>query len=732
MTTPEEQHGELDWDGILLALADSSQRKIVTRSEIAGSGVAPWFASTVKCEVQNKHYTGTTEAHDWLSGKDGYDVWWAWNWNDSEGANKSCVVAVNMDWSKWGNASDGVLSKYTHQPSEIFVPLSSGSQANDTVSLWSFLDGADAIKGLKDKVAGWRTTVAGWAEDIDSPGSSWQGSAAGEFKVLLEGFAGELESIGIQLESPDYAADLRAAGNSITPAVFGMGQVYRNWFDGQYAWPAAATFKALREVLKDCQPVLNTTDDTVTVTTAFGDPHTEGFFATLQARAKAIWLKDVHEQLDLKAGVYFATVKAAYDKLHTDFGMPFIPVSIRTPPVDKPDPSTVDPKTGAPKIPDGTGGAGGTGGGGAGSGGTGGGGSGSIKTPGPLNLGTGGGGSGKGGGGSGLPSSITGGGGGTGTGTPVLDKNGKPVLGADNKPVLLPPGGYIGAGGQLYDANGKPVTKDGKPVVVPEGSTVAPTSGGSLYGGTAKVPKGSTVREDGTVVDKDGKLVLDVNGNPVVLGKGDSIAADGTLLDPSGKPISNINQQLTNQEHVLGSSTSGSHGLTGSTGSGYSYTGSSTTGSSSLGLLGGYGTGYSGSTGGSGTSLGSGSGSGSGGITPLGGGAGGRLVSSGGGLGARSIENSGPAVAKMAAAEAAAQKTALQRATAATAAEEAQMMGRSVSTSGGSGAPMMPMGGGGGGAGGQGDKDRQRTTWLSEDEEVWGTDTGTVSGVIGR
>ncbi|MFC8448889.1 hypothetical protein [Kitasatospora sp. NPDC057223] len=727
MSTPEEKHGELDWDGMLLALADSTQRKIVTRSEIAGAGVAPWFASTVKCEVQAKHYTGTGEAHDWLSGKDSYDVWWAWNWNDSNGANQSCVIAVNMDWSKWGNATDGVLSKYTHQPSEILVPLSSGSQANDTVSLWSFLDGADAFKGLKDKVAGWRTTVADWAADIDSPGSSWQGSAAGEFKVLLEGFAGELESIGIQLEIPDYATDLRAAGTSITPAVFGLGQVYRDWFDGQYAWPAAATFKAMREVLKDCQPVLNTVDDTVTVTTVLGDPHSEAFFDALQARAKAIWLKDVHEQLDLKASTYFATVKAAYDKLHTDFGMPFIPVSIRTPTVEKPDTSTVDPpkvdpKTGLPdtKIPDGTGGTGG--------GGTGGGGSGSVKTPGPVNLGTGGGGSGTGGGGSGLPSSITGGGGGsgTGTGTPVLDKNGKPVLGADNKPVLLPPGGYIGAGGQLYDANGKPVTKDGKPVVVPEGSTVAPTSGGSLYGGTAKVPKGSTVREDGTVVDKDGKAVLDVNGNPVVLGKGDTIAADGTLLDPSGKPISNLNQQLTNQEHVLATSTPVSRTVTGSSGGDYSYQGTSSTGSSSYGLLGGYGTGYSGSTGTPGSSTGSG------GITPLGGGSGARLVSSGGGLGAKAVENSGPAVAKMAAAEAAAQKTALQRAASATAAEEAQMMGRSVSTSGGSGAPMMPMGGAGGGAGGQGDKDRQRTTWLSEDEEVWGTDTGTVSGVIGR
>ncbi|MGW2545101.1 hypothetical protein ACWC5I_30550, partial [Kitasatospora sp. NPDC001574] len=43
----------------------------------------------------------------------------------------------------------------------------------------------------------------------------------------------------------------------------------------------------------------------------------------------------------------------------------------------------------------------------------------------------------------------------------------------------------------------------------------------------------------------------------------------------------------------------------------------------------------------------------------------------------------------------------------------------------------LPGMGGGAGAGGN-EKDRQRTTWLAEDEEVWGTESGAVEGVIGR
>ncbi len=40
----------------------------------------------------------------------------------------------------------------------------------------------------------------------------------------------------------------------------------------------------------------------------------------------------------------------------------------------------------------------------------------------------------------------------------------------------------------------------------------------------------------------------------------------------------------------------------------------------------------------------------------------------------------------------------------------------------------------GGGAGGAGEKpqERERQTWLSEDEAVWGTDVDAGSGVIGR
>jgi hypothetical protein len=49
---------------------------------------------------------------------------------------------------------------------------------------------------------------------------------------------------------------------------------------------------------------------------------------------------------------------------------------------------------------------------------------------------------------------------------------------------------------------------------------------------------------------------------------------------------------------------------------------------------------------------------------------------------------------------------------------------------GGMGANGMPMGGMGGAGGGQ-EQDRERTTWLTEDEDVWGGDDDVAPPIIG-
>ncbi len=71
-------------------------------------------------------------------------------------------------------------------------------------------------------------------------------------------------------------------------------------------------------------------------------------------------------------------------------------------------------------------------------------------------------------------------------------------------------------------------------------------------------------------------------------------------------------------------------------------------------------------------------------------------------------------------------------------AAEQQMMNRVATSSNGSSGqgqmmpPMMGGGGGGGAGGGPQGQNGSRKTWVTEDEDVWGTETATNSGVLGR
>lgn len=55
---------------------------------------------------------------------------------------------------------------------------------------------------------------------------------------------------------------------------------------------------------------------------------------------------------------------------------------------------------------------------------------------------------------------------------------------------------------------------------------------------------------------------------------------------------------------------------------------------------------------------------------------------------------------------------------------------RGASGAGGSGMPMMPMGGAGGGGGKDDKKERERTTWLQEDRDIWAVAGDVTPGVI--
>jgi len=712
MADPKASSKSYPWEDMLRAFAPTSMTDSASRDDVLAEA---WLGSlNVITDKATENAKRKTDGFD-LKKNAGLDMWAEWTY---PGTGYSTLIGSTYRWDLW-DKEGSILSRFEWAGEKIFKPLAQEGGRSDTTDQATFGLVAQTIADIDTWCLSRIDEIAGWAKHVDGADSDFQGSAANRFREVLLGLRSEFDQLHRRLggtggssahggkPGANVVADkLRKAGSDMH---ISHGHLYDSWKkwqagsppgdvndpkkwmykhdDWRLAWPHACLHLAFIWVTMTLTPTRSASGSVTWVDTS-GGPTPEsglehGFAQALEQAAKNWWHLYVVFMLDMPAIDVQGLVTTSFEAAAGELGAFDPPRMIL--PTDKP-PTSPDTKGG----PDSKGGP-------------------DLKddpnkkdigggTPPPLtgnHSGIGGtGGTGKGGSGTG------------GGQAPLLDKNGKPLLDKDGNPLLVPPGTTVNSKGQLIGPDGKPLLgPDGKPRTVPPGTTVGkpdPTGAGSVF----KVPAGSKVNEDGTVTGPDGKPVLDSNGNPVVLDKGSTVDKDGTVRDAGGRTVSPFSQLLSDQGHALG--LRGGSGSTGGSGTGglivppLSWSGSDGLGIGSTGSFGGLG-------GSGGKALGS--------LT-----AGPPTVGTGGRL---AELNGGSATGALAQEEAAAQQ----------AAEESQLLGRGISTTGGMGGPMMPpmgMGGLGGAGAGQTEKERQRTTWLTEDEEVWGTDSGAVTGVIGR
>ncbi|MEV6247809.1 hypothetical protein AB0M38_16645 [Streptomyces sp. NPDC051742] len=743
------------WEEGLKVFMDTTGA-LTTRETVAGPGSMDWSDfGTFRIEKNvafSKDYSKI------------FDFYWTFD-TSYGGQSARFVVGFSANWKGYFDDVKSPYNLFLNEPYKALLPLVNGTSSakTDIVNSFSFGNAKDQLDGVVTWLDEWLPLIKGWGNDMDSEGSEWRGSAAGAFKKFVDVIHMEMNKVKLDIKTPqDISKLLGESKTQLETSSWGMYRAFEAWRAKKVPPDSETGYSAMNGVaLLRAEFNRLMTGSTLTVTwrttgtPSYGNGYTstttpdfgqilDGFkndvsspdwVRTVERNAKNEWLKTIAD-LDTAASTHVLALDNSYLKLAAALEEGVY------------QPSFTLPGGGGPTGPGGAGGGGGPGtedlpGGGSG---------------GPGGIGGGGGGSGlpdlKGGkgGGSGNPGDkkptglpdgprippvsvptttpgSPGGGPGTGTGgggkVPLLDKNGKPVMGSDGNPVLVPPGSRIGKDGKVYDANGKPVLgTGGKQIVAPPGGKVGTppvkdeTQTGGLPGSNydrIRLPEGAKVLADGTVVDAKGKQLLDSNGNPYALPKGATLK-DGIVVDANGNPISRMHQLLTNAEHAVDSPPVRKI-TTGGGGSG---------GDNKL-ILDGYG-----SRGGGNRFTLDGGGSGGSGDGPrLKGGS--SVVTGTGGLGERAarmlgIPPEGPPLT-------------------ATATPDGRQSGGGTGSGGtggggtGSGGAQMPQSpmmppmspGAGAGAGGpnQGN-DRQRTTWLTEDEETWGTDTGSVSGVIGR
>jgi hypothetical protein len=690
-----------------------------------------------------------------------------WKWHVTHaGEGIEIVVGVN-DETDFFNDPAGGWQLFLNNPYNVMYSLIGRPNQTNQFSPYSMRYVADTLTDVGTLLDKWTQSFTGWTNDLDTPDSDWQGSAAGVFKHTLEQYTAVLKALRTQLATSQITKSLDDAESAMATSVGLLSQAIESWRDNPDNDPRRIIDYLFQQAMNHFSSITfqyhpTKAHYTPSIHTVFGDPLTQEFADNLQATAKWWWLQSL-TPLDQAASTVLTSLDSAYGNVSSTIPQNFVTPVVLSPPADDPTATS------------------------------GGGGGGPITSIPPLNLPSF---SLDSNSPNGLPPNIGGGGtnvpgpgglpnvNGDFTTTPGGGPTGVPNIGGDfstsatggpnsNADFTIPGGG--GAADVITGPGGAPLLgPDGQPLTVPSGSTISPDGtvlgpdGQPVTGSNGQqltVPKGSSVVESDTVTGPDGQPVLGPDGQPLTVPSGSTISPDGTVLGPNGQQLVGPDGQALTVPSDSTVVPTGSQ-----TFANPSDLGGSTTQPNFTSTIGGPGGQISpppidGSvtTGGSTTFPGLGTGvplpavTSSGLALPslgkatslLGGGGGvGSSFSSSGGVGSPRLFGSGFAAGEAGAVSSAAEpgsplgealpgtERAADTADLGVAADESQALGR-IATVGGSGAgsgepPIMPPMSGGGGAGGGGGGAGGKKTWVTEDEDTWGTTVSSGSGVIGR
>ncbi|SOB82721.1 hypothetical protein [Streptomyces sp. 1331.2] len=682
------------WDEAITFLGSTSDGKSTSAQDVFKDD-KPWIDTS-------NTYADDVSGWQTPDGKDTgvhLDSWVAWYFQYKVPAgtvyNASYVVGCHILYPNLDGAG-GKLAAFTGSTEPFKRLYKALPRTNDRLDVPQFEKLANLLLDVMILLDGWIKEVEGFANTVAKKDSDWQGSAAGAFRAVLMALRNELDADNRNITQGGVGSYLLSCRDALNTAFETLNTAWEAWFNSTLAWPTNCVTAALMEGLKgatldvkeEAKDVsfntsrpdkIGSLGDTTSGTydlkftlknATFGDPKTTDFWKAVEKRGREIWLQHVADVLDKAAETALTSVGTAYG-IAAGAATPLDPFPLIMPKAK--DPTTDGP--GGKDDPNKK----------------------DEKVPDPKidNLGMGG------GGGGGPQNKSLGGG-------PDLKNLGLDGNGTGGKGKLDLTGGGSGSGGS---GNHSGTTGNtgldliGNPGLGSGGlNDLFP--GGTGSGRPTTVPPGSVITKDGRIVDENGKPVLDANGNPMVAGPNYTIGPDGTLRDEKGNTVSQYRQLLADR-FTGGDSGGGDDLLTPSHfgAGGFSY--------NTMGL-------------------GGSSGEGAGGLLAPGGGP--MITGMGGGLSNRALTSNGdPNAMKAAVDQANAERAAAEKAARAAAQEQSLLTGRQTATSSGGMPPMMPPGGAGmGGQGGPNDKDRRRTTWLAEDEEVWGTETAAVHGVIGR
>ncbi|MFD9887837.1 hypothetical protein ACFWY9_00745 [Amycolatopsis sp. NPDC059027] len=580
----------MGWEQALTTLVPKDQ-KVVNRDEFAGPKSPPWIAAVGVTDNGGHGGGGVDPQKTW-------DVYIPFDITGYVGSllqTRSGYVWVNLDWGKL-DGTDGAWTKILHIGEEILDPLVHPPEGNTVVSRASFTNAAQMLRDINTFLDQWSRKLSSQAKQVES-GGDLQGQAAKTYQSLLENAGKRLGEFGGRLADPLLIDALAQSRDTLGNEVVGLLNQFIAWRGTPLHDPREAVHTALLGAgLKAEVDSSGGNNNWANVTTKWGGIWDESFKTGLDREAKNLWLNNYAWALDPLADFLMKATESAYGVTVNRIS----PVQMgQIAPTYKPPSSTGDgtgsgsnqnPFTGTDT------GTGGSGGQGTGTGGTGDHGGNGDLPPGTGGTGTGGehgkNGDGTNGDGSDGSDLDTGDGGETGTGghgsqggqsgqngstghgtkdqTPppigptttqfgpggigsgsgggrlgsknpdpdgagtssIIGPDGNPVRYSDGEPVTVPNGSHINPDGTVVKPDGSPVTdKNGHHLTVPKDSVIRPNQAG---GGSVFDP---TTGGTSSVFTPDGQVARGPDGNPITVPDGSHINSDGTITRPDGSRV---------------------------------------------------------------------------------------------------------------------------------------------------------------------------------------------------
>ncbi|ANH89944.1 hypothetical protein A8713_01345 [Streptomyces sp. SAT1] len=294
-----------------------------TRDQVAGSGEghASWFAE----------HTVVPRGADAGPPGGSWDIGWYIPYvvetveTDSETLQSTISydtlyyqVGLRLAREVGSNDAGTPLSRFVREPLDLLW-ASVTEAGTDVVKLLSFDSAGMTVRGVEKFLADTHQRITGWARDLDVSGSDLQGSAAGALKDALTGIANEFQDLAVQMTMPrEFSGLIDDARSRLQARTGDLQTAYDTWRASPEAWPANHVRDILQDVFNSLSAqakgglVVSVGQTPVFTDPTYGNPMDQSFWDRVEDQAKTRWKNHVSTTLDPQAATALSDLENAY------------------------------------------------------------------------------------------------------------------------------------------------------------------------------------------------------------------------------------------------------------------------------------------------------------------------------------------------------------------------------------------------------------------------------------